>query len=313
MKNSPPLVSVGLLSYNRDKLIGLAIKSLLAQSYPNIEIIISDDASSDTSPVIAKTYARKHPSIRFYQQNENLGIPENSHFVLQKAKGQFFMWASNDDTWNKEYIKELVQLLIKHPGASLATSNLILSKGKLTQSSHLHFSKYSSGTKLIKDYLRKPSLLVWGIFRTSLLRKAGGFHVDGRPVYGGSDHVTVFNTLLLGGLATTKKKLFYKTDSGYALDRFEQIKHHLLSWVLIKRMVRYVTYPLLFSYDLYYLISNTRTSTFSSVEKVRIVGWCVYWYIRVNLEIVFQTMVGIFYVVVSLLKNQSTKLKPQQK
>lgn len=313
MKNLYPLVSIGFLSHNRNELVGNAIESLLAQSYPNIEIIISDDESVDNSAGVCKKYAHKYKNIYFYQQKKNLGIPGNSRFLLQRAKGQFFMWASNDDTWHKSYISELVQLLIKHPSASLATSNLILSKGKLTQSSHLHFSKYSSGTKLIKDYLRKPSLLVWGIFRTSLLRKAGGFHVDGRPVYGGSDHVTVFNTLLLGGLATTKKKLFYKTDSGYALDRFEQIKHHLLSWVLIKRMVRYVTYPLLFSYDLYYLISNTRTSTFSSVEKVRIVGWCVYWYIRVNLEIVFQTMVGIFYVVVSLLKNQSTKLKPQQK
>ncbi len=313
MKFFYPLVSIGLLSYNRDKLIGTAINSLLDQSYPNIEIIISDDASSDSSAKIGKKYASKYSNIHFYQQKVNLGIPENSNVVLQKATGEFFMWASNDDTWHKDYIQILVQLLIKYSDASLAASNLILSKGKLTQSSHLHFSKYSSGVKLIKDYLRKPSLLVWGLFRTSLLRNAGGFHVDNRPVYGGSDHITVFNTLLQGGLATTQKKLFYKTDSGYALDRFEQIKHNLFSWELIMRIIRYLTYPLLFAYDLYYLISNTKTSTFSSVEKVRIMGWCVYWYVRVNVEIVFQTMIGIWYVIASFLKNQSTTLKPRQK
>ena len=313
MKNLYPLVSIGLLSYNRDKLIGSAIESLLAQSYPNIEIIISDDASSDTSSIIVKTYAQKHPTIRFYQQKKNIGIPGNSHFVLQKAKGQFFMWASNDDIWHKSYIQELVQLLITYPTASLATSNLILSKGKLTQSSHLHFSKYSSGVKLMKDYLRKPSLLVWGIFRTSLLRKAGGFHIDGRPIYGGSDHVTVFKSLLQGGLAISKKKLFFKTDSGYALDRFEQIKHHLFSWVFIKRILRYLSYPLLFTYDLRNLILSTLVSHFSFIDKITICSWCLYWYVKVVFHLLSQIIIGIYYVLMFFLKNQLIRLKKQHR
>ncbi|MDA1317289.1 MAG: glycosyltransferase family 2 protein [bacterium] len=308
-----PLVSIGLLSYNREKLIGRAIKSLLAQSYPNIEIIISDDASVDASSTIGKKYAKKYPNIYFYQQKKNLGIPGNSNFVLSKAKGEFFMWASNDDTWSKYYIQDLVQLLTKYSAASLAASNLILSKGARTQSSHLHFLEYSSGPNLIKEYLRKPSLLVWGVFRTKILKKAGGFHEDGRPLYGGSDHVTVFNILLLGGLATTQKKLFYKADSGYALDRFEQISHHLLSWVLMKRIVRYLSYPLLFSYDLYYLLSSTLRSQFSIMSKITTCFWCIYWYIRVTFEVVTQTMIGIYFVVGSLLKNQPSILQRQKK
>ena len=125
-----PLVSIGVLSYNRQDVLLQAIRSLLAQTYPHIEIIISDDASSDDSSAICQSYANKYANITLYSQKHNLGIPGNSNFVLSKAKGTYFMWASNDDLWHKNYIANLVSLLESNPDADLAMSNYYLLRVK---------------------------------------------------------------------------------------------------------------------------------------------------------------------------------------
>ena len=109
-----PLVSIGIPSYNCEDKIKNLLKFFLKQSYQNIEIIISDNFSTDkTSEVIKKEYGNNN-KIKLYNQISNMGATKNFNFVLEKSIGKYFMWASYDDEWNADYIKNGVEELEKN-------------------------------------------------------------------------------------------------------------------------------------------------------------------------------------------------------
>lgn len=93
--------------YNGAKYIGQALDSLLAQTFFDFELIISDNASTDDTETICKSYERLDSRIRYVRQTENLGALANFQFVLDQAKGQFFMWAAADDLWDNQWLETL--------------------------------------------------------------------------------------------------------------------------------------------------------------------------------------------------------------
>jgi glycosyltransferase involved in cell wall biosynthesis len=101
------LVSIGLPVYNGETYIREALDSLLTQTLDNFELIISDNASTDDTQAICAEYARRDPRIRYVRQNENQGVLANYQFVLNQARGQFFMWAAADDRWDKSWIESI--------------------------------------------------------------------------------------------------------------------------------------------------------------------------------------------------------------
>ena len=97
MSEETPLVSIGIPTYNRERLIGRAIESALNQDYPNIEIVISDNASTDATSEVCRRYAQEQPNVRYVRQPRNLGAIRNFDAVLRQSSGQFFMWLGDDD------------------------------------------------------------------------------------------------------------------------------------------------------------------------------------------------------------------------
>lgn len=125
-----PLVSIGLAAYNSSLRIKRALDALLAQSYGNFELIISDDASSDDTPLICEDYARRDSRIRFIRQPHNLGRKENFRFLALTARGRYTMWASDDDWWDPRYVETLVYALEHSQGYDLAMSSFERIMGK---------------------------------------------------------------------------------------------------------------------------------------------------------------------------------------
>lgn len=301
--SSKPLVTVGLITYNRDKLIDKSIQSLLSQSYSNIELIISDDASADSTKKICKKYAKKDKRITYFQQKKNLGLAGNSNFVLEKARGKYFMWASDDDLWHKNFIKTLVNLLEKNEKAVLTMSNFFLFNETKKQYADYPFKKNLSGLECILTYLSHPSLLIWGMFRTKVLKAVGGFHTDDRPLFHkGSDHVTVFKILLRGDLIYENKVLFFKRDSGFALDRFKTLNKLHFSKEMRLRVFRYLTYPIAFSYDLFYLLKYNFLSNFRFDKKLLIAFYIFFWFFRVTIQFFFECLKGFYYTLAGIFK-----------
>ena len=103
--------------YNDKTFLAKALNSLLAQSWTNFELIISDDGSTDGSEQICRSYSNMDPRITYIRQEKNLGISRNMEFLLSRAKGKYFMWAANDDLWHPNFISFLVELLEKNSKA----------------------------------------------------------------------------------------------------------------------------------------------------------------------------------------------------
>jgi glycosyltransferase involved in cell wall biosynthesis len=105
-----PLISIVMCTYNGEAFLEAQINSLINQTYPNLEIIISDDASADNTRTILSRYA-DNPIIKLFFQENNLGFVANFEFAISKASGNFIALCDQDDVWLPEKITELYEHL----------------------------------------------------------------------------------------------------------------------------------------------------------------------------------------------------------
>lgn len=105
-----PLVTIGIPTYNRSGYLRQALQSALAQTYPNLEIIVSDNASTDDTPQVIAEYT--DPRIRFIRQPENLGMAGNWNACLRAATGEYFLLLSDDDLLVPTGIEALVSAYV---------------------------------------------------------------------------------------------------------------------------------------------------------------------------------------------------------
>ncbi len=104
---SIPLISVGIPTYNRPEGLRRTLECITRQTYQNLEIIISDNCSpSNNSERVVQEFRRNDARIRFFKQQKNHGSIYNFKFVLEKANGEFFMWAADDDEWEPDFIEK---------------------------------------------------------------------------------------------------------------------------------------------------------------------------------------------------------------
>jgi glycosyltransferase involved in cell wall biosynthesis len=102
----PPLVSVGIPSYNRPQGLDRLLSSITKQTVDNIEILISDDCSPNSVVKgILEEFAARDRRIRFFRQPRNIGLIANHQFVRDQARGKYFMWAHDDDEFPADYIE----------------------------------------------------------------------------------------------------------------------------------------------------------------------------------------------------------------
>ena len=106
------LVSVGIPTYNRPENLERALKCISAQSYTNIEIIVSDNnSSSEKVKNIIQNFSRNDSRVKYYKQDNNIGVLANAEFVLKKATGEYFTWFSDDDWRSPEFIENMILIL----------------------------------------------------------------------------------------------------------------------------------------------------------------------------------------------------------
>jgi glycosyltransferase involved in cell wall biosynthesis len=113
------LVSIGLPTFNRAKTLAIAIDSILSQDYSGIELVISDNASTDETQSLCERYAARDGRIRYVRQHVNRGMAANFRSVLTAATGRYFMWLSDDDYLSASYVSRCVQTLQSQPDVSL--------------------------------------------------------------------------------------------------------------------------------------------------------------------------------------------------
>jgi glycosyltransferase involved in cell wall biosynthesis len=123
-KNEYPLVSIGVPTYNRNIGILKTLDSIWQQKYPNLEIIISDNCSTDNTPEVIESLVKEHPDIKHYRQESNVGMIPNFEFVRRKATGKYFMWVADDDRLEPGILDKYVSFLEKNPEYSIVSGEV---------------------------------------------------------------------------------------------------------------------------------------------------------------------------------------------
>ncbi|MDH4317103.1 MAG: glycosyltransferase family 2 protein [Desulfobulbaceae bacterium] len=113
-------VSIVLPIYNEGKYIRETLESIVNQDYRNLEVIVSDNHSSDQPSIIWEEFAQKDDRICYHRHSNNIGVLPNHIFSINKILGKYFMIASGHDKWSTNLISECVYLLEFCSSASVA-------------------------------------------------------------------------------------------------------------------------------------------------------------------------------------------------
>lgn len=109
-----PKVSVAIPAYNCAAYIAQSIESLLGQTYGDFELVISDNASTDATEDICRSYAAKDSRVRYVRRTENIGGPGNFRYVFSLCSGQYHKWSTADDYWHPSFLEEAMAVLERH-------------------------------------------------------------------------------------------------------------------------------------------------------------------------------------------------------
>jgi glycosyltransferase involved in cell wall biosynthesis len=189
-----PQVSIGMPVFNDKKFITRAIESLLAQSFTDFELIMSDDCSTDGSSDICKAFAQRDQRIKYIRQPENIGISRNMKILLEAAVGKYFMWAANDDIWDKNFLKILLDGLENNPDAIVAFSPIcfIDEDDQIIEEQPARYTDYSGASPYIR--LRKLIDVFDDGFGYGLFERKKILHVK-FPVWWWINRKTAYNNI----------------------------------------------------------------------------------------------------------------------
>ena len=190
MDQNRPLVTIGMPAYNEERYIVEALDSLLAQTFTNFELIISDNASTDQTERICQEYALKDARIIYQRQSENVGARKNIQDLLKRAQSKYFMWAAADDVWDPKFLELLVNALESDPTSASAFVSFV----KMDQDGNeisRHLTDYSGSNAIIriaKFAYHHDDCCFYGLFRRDKI-------VDVQfPVWWGVNESTPLNT-----------------------------------------------------------------------------------------------------------------------
>ena len=206
--SSTPLVSVGLFVYNGERFIDEAIASILNQTFTDFELIISDNASTDQTGEIARSYAAHDKRIRYYRNEKNMGAGWNACRVYELATGKYFKQAAVDDLLEPDFLRQCVEILERDPGCILvyAATKEIDEKGAFIKNYVTPMRTDSNDPAArFRDMMLIPcwSYQIYGVMRMSALRQ-----IPPQGRYVNADTVLLARMALLGRFYEIPEHLF---------------------------------------------------------------------------------------------------------
>ena len=222
------MVTIGIPTYNGSKRIGRPIESIWKQNYPNLEIIISDNCSTDNTKEVIENICKDHPEIRYVRQETNIKQMPNYDFVLRAARGKYFMWLADDDFIEPDFVMRAVQFLEAHDDYSLASGKIQYwqeEKRDLLEGGFT-FEQNSPSTRVARFYSKVVYAgIIHGLIRTECVKDITFFVVIG------NDYHFVANLLFLGKVKNFDFTGYNKHFGGVSRDFRGYAKHMGESWL----------------------------------------------------------------------------------
>ncbi len=211
-----PKVVIGLPVHNSERFLQETLESVAAQDHPNLEIVISDDASSDGTPDICHAYARRDARCRVERHAQRMGWIANYNSLLRHSTGDYFLWVPHDDVYDPAYVGTLVALLEARPDAVLAyaTTLAIDEHGSVLRRFAGHAALHRATTPLQRGlrYLwwteNEKFIPFRGVVRSGAIRAVGGLEPGPWGVY--ADDLWLFRLALLGSFVHEARPLCRK-------------------------------------------------------------------------------------------------------
>ncbi len=204
-----PLVSVGLPIYNAEAFLDEAIESLLNQTVQDLELIISDNASTDRTEELCNRWAQRDARVRYFRNERNVGANPNFNRVVELARGKYFKWAAHDDKYHPEYIESCLHVLDKNPDIVLAFTRSVNIDTEGNTLEELE-SGLDVGREEVHRRFRElirldyPMHLIFGLMRTQTIKSMPLLRT-----YADCDRVLVCELGLKGRIAELSERYFY--------------------------------------------------------------------------------------------------------
>jgi glycosyltransferase involved in cell wall biosynthesis len=205
-------VSIGVPVFNGARYLGACLDSLLDQTYPELEVLISDNASTDETPDICRAYCQRDERVRYHRQPRNRGVAANYRFLVEHAGGEFFKWAAYDDLCAPQFVERCVAALEHSPTDVLAFPDTTFIDGAgeplPRTDGDVRWRNHPSPTGRLNDLLtdNTRSFAKWqfGVIRRDALLQTGLIRN-----YDASDLVLMAELALLGGFTRVGEPLFH--------------------------------------------------------------------------------------------------------
>ncbi len=218
-----PRVSVGLPVYNGERYLREAIESILRQSVEDLELIISDNASTDHTEAICREYVARDRRVRYVRNVRNLGAAKNFNAVFRMSSSPYFKWIAADDAPKPEFLERCLKALDKDP-----TVVLVFTKIKINDEGErriwlvdddLGLESPLARERFARGLLRlRRQHAIWGVIRTCVLRETKLI----RPFIGADDCLLL--ELALKGRFVQLPEVLYRMNSNHPA-AYHVLKH----------------------------------------------------------------------------------------
>lgn len=227
-----PTISIGVPVYNGESTLTAALDSLLSQSFTDIEIIISDNASTDKTEEICLSFCEKDSRIIYIRQEENIGAAKNFEFVLKQSTGRYFTWAAADDLRSSDFLEVNVNFLEKNKNYSASTSPNFLGEKEDVKQDLITFSLEGTLQNRFDIFLQNCWIshgIFYSLMRTEITKK---FPLNGKHFLAADWALDVY-LASQGKINRSKNGLIISGTDGISsrANPWKPFRTHMIGWI----------------------------------------------------------------------------------
>lgn len=216
-------VTIAMPVYNGADYLDQALASLSAQTFRDLVIIVSDNASTDATPEIIAKWQAKDPRIVAHRQATNIGAAANAEWLFSRIESQWMMHASHDDWWSPNFVEELYNTAMKYPGTRLAVPQLVIVRPDGSEDARRCDEKANelAGLGKIRRLLKiSHSEWYYGLFDRQALQAAKGPMQAYGHIWGFSG-ILLLPFILKGAVAGCNAAVYYKRETPLSMIRYK--------------------------------------------------------------------------------------------
>ncbi|MGI0492602.1 glycosyltransferase family 2 protein [Alkalinema pantanalense CENA528] len=226
MSEALPRVSIGIPVYNGEAFLRDCLDSLLNQTFSDFELVISDNASTDSTETICREYAARDKRIRYYRNDHNIGPIVNFDRVFRLARGEYFKWAAHDDVCAPEWLERCVTVLDQNPQVSLCYTQMCVINPDGEILDHYHYDIHADEPNraqrfqnlMCVDHRRHSAIEIFGLMRRDMMLK-----IPPQGKYARGDSVFLARVALFGRFHEIPEFLFFNREHGNRSSRVASI------------------------------------------------------------------------------------------